>query len=111
MKNAQEIFDNHIAAVKSLIPDNVIDDYADYSVFITPDRTYIGKAEILEFYNELLPKFDGFDFVTIKQETVDNVAYFVWHGKTELLDVQMAADTYIVENGKIKYHTFAGIIK
>jgi len=26
-------------------------------------------------------------------------------------DVQFATDTYIIKNGKIKYQTFAGIIK
>ena len=54
---------------------------------------------------------DGFEIKTIKQETYNHVVYLVWHGKNEKLDVQFCTDTYIIENGKIKYHAFAGIIQ
>lgn len=111
MKNSQAVFDSHMQAVATQNPNIVIADYTSDALFITPERTYNGSEEILEFYQAFLPKFQGFEFKTIKQEAYDNLVYFVWHGKTENLDVQFATDTYIVENGKIKHHTFAGIIK
>lgn len=107
MKSPQDIFDSHMKAVRTLNPDRVMLDYAPDALFITPDHTYNGIDEIKGFYKDLLPKFKDFEFITIKQETHDHIVYFVWHGKTELLDVPFATDSYITENGKIKYHTFA----
>lgn len=109
MKSPQVVFESHMKAVDTLNASTVMEDYTDDALFITPERTYKGRKEIFDFYEEFLPNFEGFDFITIKQETHDNVAYFVWHGKNKHLDIQLATDTYIIENGKIKYHTFAAI--
>jgi ketosteroid isomerase-like protein len=109
MKNSQNVFESHMKAVDTLNASRVVEDYLDDALFITPDKTYKGKSEIFEFYNEFLPNFEDFKFNTIKQETNDNVVYFVWNGKNKHIDVQLATDTYIIENGKIKQHTFAAI--
>jgi len=109
MRNSQEVFDNHMKVVDTLNPTAVAEDYSEDAIFTTPDKTYRGKAEIFNFYKEFLPNFDGFQFKTIKQETNDNVVYFVWNGKNKHIDIQIAMDTYIVENGKIKQHTFLAI--
>lgn len=109
MKNSQDVFESHMTAVDTLNPTNVASDYADDALFITPDKTYKGKTEIFEFYKEFLPNFEGFQFNTIKQETNGNVVYFVWNGKNKHIDIQLATDTYIIENGKIKQHTFAAV--
>lgn len=110
MRNPQEVFESHMRAVDTLDPAKVAEDYAHDAIFITPERTYIGIDEIFDFYKEFLPNFKDFNFNTIKQETNDNVVYFVWNGKNKQINVQLATDTYIIVNGKIKQHTFAGII-
>ncbi|WP_298518649.1 nuclear transport factor 2 family protein [uncultured Kordia sp.] len=109
MKEPQEVFESHMKAVDTLDPSQVIEDYADDALFVTPDYTYKGRTEIFNFYKEFLPNFEGFEFVTIKQETHDNVVYFVWRGKNKHLNILLATDTYIIEKGKIKQHTFAAI--
>ncbi|CAL2103073.1 SnoaL-like domain-containing protein [Tenacibaculum sp. 190130A14a] len=96
-------------AVATLSPFKVADDYTNDALFITPNKTYQGKEEIFEFYKEFLPNFENFQFNTIKQETNDNVVYFVWNGKNKHINIQLATDTYIIENGKIKQHTFAAV--
>ncbi|WP_298424683.1 nuclear transport factor 2 family protein [uncultured Kordia sp.] len=109
MKESQEVFRSHMEAVATLNPAKVVEDYAVDALFTTPDHTYKGQTEIFNFYKEFLPNFKDFEFITIKQETHHNVVYFVWHGKNEHLDVLLATDTYIIENGKIKQHTFAAV--
>lgn len=109
MKNSQEVFESHMMAVDTLNPSKVAEDYADNAIFITPEKTYKGKEAIFNFYKEFLPNFEDFQFNTIKQESNDNVVYFVWTGKNKHIDVQLATDTYIIENGKIKQHTFAAV--
>ena len=109
MKNPQEVFERHMKAVDTLNASNVVEDYSSDALFITPDKTYKGKAEIYGFYEEFLPNFKGFQFNTVKQETNGKVVYFVWYGKGEHIDLQLATDTYIIENGKIKQHTFAAV--
>ncbi|APD06969.1 hypothetical protein UJ101_01451 [Flavobacteriaceae bacterium UJ101] len=109
MKKPQEVFESHMKAVDTLNPSKVMEDYADDAIFVTPDHTYKGKTEIFNFYKEFLPNFAGFNFITIKQETFDTIVYFVWNGKNEHLNIQLATDTYIIENGKIKQHTFVAV--
>ncbi|WP_420572595.1 nuclear transport factor 2 family protein [Kordia sp.] len=109
MRNPQQVFENHMKAVDSLNPSKVLEDYAEDAVFITPDRTFKGQTEIFNFYKEFIPNFKNFSFSTLKQEAHDNLVYFVWKGKNEFLDIELATDTYIIENGKIKQHTFAAI--
>lgn len=77
MKNPQDVFESHMKAVDTLDANNVANDYTDDALFITPDKTYRGKEEICDFYKEFLPNFKDFEFITIKQETHDNVVYFV----------------------------------
>ncbi|MCH2033276.1 MAG: nuclear transport factor 2 family protein [Tenacibaculum sp.] len=110
MKNPQEVFNSHKKAVETLNPLTVLEDYSDDAVFITPDHTYKGKEEILSFYKNLLPNFDGFEFKTIKRETHNDLVFFVWRGHNKFINVEIATDTYIIKNGKITQHTFAGII-
>ncbi len=110
MSNSQEVFESHMKAVNTLNPSVVMKDYDRDAIFVTPEQTYRGSREILGFYKEFLPKFEGFEFKTIKQETNGSIVYFVWNGQNIHINVQLAADTYIIENGKIKQHTFAGII-
>ncbi|OJJ16997.1 hypothetical protein BKI52_30230 [marine bacterium AO1-C] len=109
MKNPQDVFESHMKAVDTLDANSVANDYTDDALFITPDKTYKGKEEIYDFYEEFLPNFEDFEFITIKQETNDNVVYFVWHGKNKHINIKLATDTYIIESGKIKQHTFAAI--
>ncbi|WP_109829677.1 nuclear transport factor 2 family protein [Reichenbachiella versicolor] len=109
MSKSQDVFDSHMRAVATLDASNVAEDYADDALFVTPDKTYRGKAEIFDFYEEFLPNFKDFQFNTIKQEAYGDVVYFVWNGKNNHIDVQLATDTYIVEDGKIKLHTFASV--
>lgn len=107
MKKTQDVFERHMRAVDTLNASNVAEDYSDDALFSTPEKTYRGKSEILEFYTGFLPNFEGFQFHTVKQETNGKVVYFVWNGKNKHIDVQLATDTYIIENGKIQQHTFA----
>lgn len=109
MKNPQAVFDSHMKAVDTLNPSKVMEDYADDALFITPDQTSKGQEEIFEFYKAFLPSFQDFEFITIKQETNNNVVYFVWYGKNESINIKLATDTYIIEYGKIKQHTFAAV--
>ena len=109
MENAQQIFENHMRAVNALDPGLVAQDYAEDALFITPDNTYNGNKEIYSFYKGFLPNFKEFEFITVKQETNGNVVYFVWSGKNKEIDIKIAMDTYIIENGKIKQHTFLSI--
>lgn len=109
MRDSQDVFDGHMKAVSTLNAEQVIEDYAVNALLIAPDRTYQGRNEILDFYKNLLPTFQDFEFTTIKQETHANLVYFVWRGQNKHVSIKLATDTYIIESGKIKQHTFAAI--
>ena len=47
----------------------------------------------------------------IDRMVIENeLAYIVWHAKTPTVEVPLGTDTFIIEDGKIKLQTFAGVI-
>lgn len=46
-----------------------------------------------------------------RTEIVGEVAYIVWHSVNQGADVKLATDTFVIRDGKIAVHTFAGRIE
>lgn len=101
----EQVFDHHLGAFAKGL-DELLKDYDDGSVIVTPDKSYRGVSEIRGFFKAFLdgaqPAFwDAFS-VTSKS-TVGEIAYLVWEAKPF---VELATDTLHVKNGKIAVQTF-----
>lgn len=100
----------HLSAFQDNNLEAVISDYTDESVLITPDSVYKGPEEIQAFFEVLIAQFpkhqSSFELDTLVVD--DDLVYIIWHGKTPVLDIPFATDTFIIRNGKIHQQTFAG---
>jgi hypothetical protein len=77
-------------------------------VFVTPDGVLHGRDEIRALFEELLPALPRPSNSEMKHQHIDGeVAYIVWAGQSEQLDVSFATDTFVVRDGKIVLQTFA----
>lgn len=96
--------ENDLAAVMS--------DYTDESILITQEKTYKGLQEIKLFFAGLITHFPNqkSSFDLDKLVVYDDFAYIVWHAKTPSIEVPLATDTYIINEGKIYRQTFTGQI-
>lgn len=99
------VFDHHLGAFGRGL-DELMKDYDDRSVIVTPDKSYRGTSEIRGFFKAFLdsaaPAFWAGFKVTSKR-TEGEVAYLVWEAKPF---VSMATDTLYVKDGRILVQTF-----
>ena len=104
-QDTKKAFEHHLGAFAKGL-DELMLDYDQSSVLITPDKTYAGLAGIRSFFKAFIdgvdPKFwDAFKIVnsTVRGE----VAYLVWEAKPW---VPLATDTFMVKIDKISVQTF-----
>jgi len=101
----QAAFDHHLSAFAKGL-DELMRDYDDSSVLVTPDRTHSGANEIRAFFKAFIddanPKFWE-SFKVIKSSVHGEIAYLAWEAKPW---VPLATDTLFVKAGKIAVQTF-----
>ena len=102
----QATLEHHLNAFTQGI-DAIMQDYSEKSVVITPDATFRGLDEIRAFFTafvESLPDGMWEAFTLKRQEVVGEVAYILWEANPWF---PLGTDTFVVQDGKIVYQTFA----
>lgn len=99
VEETTRVFDHHLGAFAKGL-DELMKDYDESSVIVTPDRSFRGAGEIRGFFKAFLdgakPEFwDAFK-VTSKS-TEGEIGYLVWDAKPF---VPMATNTLFVRDGK-----------
>lgn len=109
----KEIIMHHLSSFQANDMDEVMSDYTDDSKLITPTQVLSGKTEIRNFLTELSTHFPvGQSKINLENLVVDHkLAYIVWNAKTPTIEVSLASDTFIIEEGKIHQQTFIGQIQ
>jgi hypothetical protein len=107
------VVNHHLEAFGSNNMEELMADYTDESVLMTPDGNFTGLAEIQGLFEQVLPMFptEGTEFVLDKMVVDNNLAYLVWRANTPVVEAELATDTFIIEDGKIIRQTFAGLIE
>ena len=104
----ESVVRNHLQAFlehKGL--DAILADYADDASFLSDSRTYRGKTEIREFFEDFvaaLPAQAVQQFSLHSLRCEDNVAHIIWSAGSEL---PLGTDTFVVHDGKISFQTCA----
>lgn len=107
----KEILDHHWKAFIQNKLDEVMADYTEESVLITPDQTFKGLDEIRKNFEDAYKKFpkDKTAFQLNKSVIDRDVAYVLWQAKTPAFNLTYATDTFIIRDGKIIRQTYAGV--
>ncbi|WP_057935712.1 nuclear transport factor 2 family protein [Algoriphagus resistens] len=111
-QTTQQVVDHHLEAFIGNDLEEVMADYTEESILITPDRTYRGLAEIREnFVNAYaaLPK-DSTTVTVLKNVAVKDVGYIIWEADAPKFDFKGCSDSFIVHDGKIIRQTFMGMV-
>jgi len=85
----------------------IVNDYDDDARFISEGRTYHGRPEISDFFEDFMASLppqalDRFSLRSLRVE--GNMAYITWSVGHE---IPLGTDTFLVSNGKIVSQTFA----
>jgi hypothetical protein len=104
------VFNHHLAAFAKGL-NEVMADYTNASVVVTPDATHTGLSEIGKFFQGFLatatPEFWA-AFKVVSSSVHGDVAYLVW---SSVPAVALATDTLLVREGKILVQTFTPFSK
>jgi len=106
-KQTEAVLAHHMEAIVAKDADGILEDFTENSVLFTPDGKVEGLTALRGFFepfvagltDELLASFQ-----MDRQEVHGELAYIVWNAGSI---IRLGTDTIIVQNGKMKYQTFA----
>ncbi len=111
-RNIDQVLDHHIRVLDAGLVDEVLFDYAENALIITPGGVVQGLDEIRKFFTDsvanVLPP--GSTSRMVKKITCGEVAYIVWSAESRFYSIPFGTDTFIIRNGQIVEQTFAGIL-
>ena len=104
---SEETLLHHVEAFAKGDLDALMSDYCEDAVLVTPDGILRGSGEIETFFEEFLADFPPSSTFELSQCTAERtMAYIVWSGRSEHLDIPFATETFMVRDGKILTQTF-----
>lgn len=111
-ETTQAVLDRHWETFKNNDLEGVMADYDESSVLITPDKTYVGLAEIRQNFVNAFAVFPKDSTTMSLQQSVvkGDLAYIIWSAEAPRLNLEFGTDTFVVRNGKILRQTYAGVV-
>lgn len=112
--STQDVLNHHLQSFGAGDADEIIKDYTEESVLITPEATFRGIDELRGFFEE---GFTGlfrpgtFDFAMGRVEVIGDVAFISWSTTGESADIPLGTDTFLIRGGKITLQTFAASVQ
>lgn len=104
----KEVLMHHLTAFGNNDLDAILEDYTEESEISTVDGIIRGLDHIREFFAEIFKAIPtGSEFEMKKLNSSNNVAHIVWASKSATADIPLGSDTFVFENGKIKFHSVA----
>lgn len=108
MNNTEEILIQHLTAFGNNDLDAIVSDYTEESLIFTSKGIIRGLKNIRQFFTEffeVIPK--GSEFGMVQKIVEDYVAYIVWNSDSKIAKIPLGTDSFVFEDGKIKYHMVA----
>lgn len=109
-----QVLKHHLQALGGGRLDDVLEDYVEDSVLITPDGAIKGLRGIRAAFEGFLSglfKPGTYDLALDARHVNGDVAYITWHAKCASADIVLGTDTFIVKDGKILVQTFAAKVE
>jgi ketosteroid isomerase-like protein len=104
-RTPQEVFQHHAQALGAGDLDEIVADYADEAVFITPAGIKRGKDGIREAFTQLLADVPNAAW-DLKTEIYEDDALFLeWAATAATTKVEDGIDTFVFSDGLIRLQT------
>lgn len=111
--DTKAVMDHQFAAFSAGSADEVLKDFTDDAVLVTPEGVSKGRAAIHAAYSAMfagLFKPGTYDFTLDAMHIDGEIAYIAWRASGATAEVPMGTDTFVVRNGTIVAQTFAAKI-
>ena len=104
-RTPEEVFQHHAQALGAEDLDEIVADYADDAVFITPAGIRRGKDGIRTAFTELLADVPQATWELKTQIYEDDVLFLEWAADSASTRVEDGIDTFIFRDGLIRLQT------
>ncbi len=104
-RTPQEVFQHHVQALGAGDLDEIVADYADNAVFITPAGVRRGKDGIREAFTQLLADVPEAAWDLKTQIYEDDALFLEWAATSAATKVEDGIDTFIFRDGLIRLQT------
>jgi ketosteroid isomerase-like protein len=104
-RTPEEVFQHHAVALGAGNLDEIVADYADDAVFITPAGIRRGKDGIREAFAELLADVPNAAWQLKTQIYEDDALFLEWAAISAATKVEDGIDTFIFRDGLIRLQT------
>ena len=104
-RTPQEVFQHHAQALGAGDLDEIVADYADDAVFITPAGVKRGKEGVREGFTQLLADVPNAAWELKTQTYEDDVLFLEWTAVSAATKVEDGIDTFVFSDGLIRVQT------
>jgi ketosteroid isomerase-like protein len=104
-RTPEEIFHHHAQALGAGDLDEIVADYADEAVFITPAGIKRGKDGIREAFTQLLADVPNAAWDLKTEIYEDDVLFLEWAATAATTKVEDGIDTFVFSDGLIRLQT------
>jgi|ERR1022692_587409 uncharacterized protein (TIGR02246 family) len=104
-RTPEEVFQHHAQALGAGDLEEIVADYADDAVFISPAGTRHGKDGIRAAFTQLLADVPAADWELKTQIYHDDVLFLEWAAVAAATRVEDGIDTFVFRNGLIRVQT------
>jgi ketosteroid isomerase-like protein len=104
-RTPEEVFAHHAEALGAGDLDEIVADYADDAVFITPGGVLRGKDGIRAGFTQLLADVPNAAWEVPTQIYEGDVLFIEWKADAEKARVEDGIDTFIFRDGQIRLQT------
>jgi len=110
MTSTKDVLDRHMKCFGEGDLTGIVSNYATGAVLFRPDGPLKGIDAIRQHFKAVLAEFGkpGTTF-SMKQQSIEgDYAYILWTAETADNVYEVGTDTFVVRDGKIVAHSFAG---
>jgi hypothetical protein len=104
-RTPQEIFQHHAGALIAGDIDEIVTDYTDDALFITPRGVLRGKEGVREGFTALLKDLPNAKWEVPTQIFEDDVLFIEWNAVSEATQATDGVDTFVFGDGGIRVQT------
>ena len=104
-RSPQEVFQHHVQALGAGDLDEIVADYCEDAVFISPAGTRRGKDGIRAAFTQLLADVPNADWTLPTQIYEGDVLFLEWTATSAATKVEDGIDTFIFSGGLIRVQT------
>ena len=105
LRSTEEVFNHHVQALVARNLPEILMDYTENSILITPQVVARGKDVIGELFEQLLRDLPGMKLSARTRIIEGEIVFVEWTADSQLNSISDGVDTFVIRDGYIQAQT------